>query len=1130
MKKIIHYLQKTILSALLILFATNIYAQEGTKPALTANSQTLAGSFFKASTDGSFFITSETQNIYITDAKTGRKIRSLTGSGQTLTSLDLSPNGKIVAAGDMAGNLTFWEVETGKKIRSISVASQLLDNLDFTPDGKYIAAAARGDTDIKIYDVLSGQEHLTLEAEEWQANIVSVNYNPDGTRLVSGLAPWEGEAEITIWNSSDGRMIRTIKSSSYFNEVVFNSDGTRIVSKSSNGTIQIWDPRNGKELKAIPWRTPTWDEVYANLSPVMKEVSDEAIKNYMSNNSLKSKHKKKLIEEYKEMYFGIFRAGNSNVAVSPDGISIAAYRVNEGIKIWDINTGRLLNTINSGKVSKIMYMPDGTLVSTDGLKIQMWNTETGESVDMPGNNGSAAHQVPIKLISKYNLPHLDENLGFLNPQMSEKYQTLRKTGNAVQLSSDRSKLISINHETKDLEIWDIESGKMVNQVKVEGHSALIMKHAINSDGALYATADSEGLIIVWDVRTGQQLWSVENVRKIVTTTMGLTPHVLIFNEDGNQLMAAFHAGGVKAWDSGTGKEVEPSDRWAWELSNKMKLDGGKMNRTLAKNPDGTQLLIAIDEGGFNQKSALSIREFNSGGKDRLLFNSSSMILTGAFSPDERRVVAGNQEGLVKIWDLETGQDLTLESNSMVHPLQFSPDGRYVMGGSDGGLRYWDSRSGKLLMTLYGGQGTDNWVAVAPDGRFDGTPKGMEVLHYVQGMEVIPLESYFEDYYTPNLIPRLVAGDTFAELKSIDETSLPPEVAFTSPGDGLASEDKQVTIELTVTDKGGGVDEVRLYQNGKLITGTQRGLQLADKSDTYSFDVTLTQGENQFKAVALNSDRVESIPEYLVVNYEGATSKTRLFTLTIGINEYKNPKYSLNYARSDASGFEERIIRGGESIFDEVVQTTITDADATKQNIFAALDKIKAAAGPEDMLVFYYAGHGVMSDPVTGSSEFYMAPTDITQLYGNEALLKSHGIAASEIQEYSKNIMAQKQLFVLDACQSGGATEMLAMRGAAEEKAIAQLARSTGTFWLTASGSEQFATEFAELGHGVFTYALLEGLNGKADQGAKDKKITVQELSAFLNDRVPELTQIHKGQAQYPSSYGYGQDFPIGVVN
>ena len=97
-----------------------------------------------------------------------------------------------------------------------------------------------------------------------------------------------------------------------------------------------------------------------------------------------------------------------------------------------------------------------------------------------------------------------------------------------------------------------------------------------------------------------------------------------------------------------------------------------------------------------------------------------------------------------------------------------------------------------------------------------------------------------------------------------------------------------------------------------------------------------------------------------------------------------------------------------------------------------------------------------------------------------------------------------------------------------EKAIAQLARATGTHWLTASGSEQFASEFAQLGHGAFTYVLLEALKGGADKGG-DKRITVKELDAYLQEQVPEVTAKHKGTPQYPASYGYGNDFPIFIL-
>jgi uncharacterized caspase-like protein len=158
----------------------------------------------------------------------------------------------------------------------------------------------------------------------------------------------------------------------------------------------------------------------------------------------------------------------------------------------------------------------------------------------------------------------------------------------------------------------------------------------------------------------------------------------------------------------------------------------------------------------------------------------------------------------------------------------------------------------------------------------------------------------------------------------------------------------------------------------------------------------------------------------------------------------------------------------------------------------------------------------------------LVPYDVTQLYGNDGALAQKGFSAAALQQMSKEIKAQKQLFILDACQSAGALEVVAgARGAAEEKAIAQLARATGTQWLTASGSEQFASEFSQLGHGSFTYCLLEAFKG--DTNPPDKKLTVKQLDAYLQTKVPEITQKYKGTPQYPASYSYGNDFPIIII-
>lgn len=442
----------------------------------------------------------------------------------------------------------------------------------------------------------------------------------------------------------------------------------------------------------------------------------------------------------------------------------------------------------------------------------------------------------------------------------------------------------------------------------------------------------------------------------------------------------------------------------------------------------------------------------------------------------------------------------------------------------------------LLMTLYLHPDNKRWILYSPQGYFDCSPGAEELIGWhvnqVPDKEAkfYPMSRFYDKYYTPNLGERILAGEKISSDVSMSNFKLPPLVKITSPKNNPQVNKKELTVEVNVTDQGGGIDEVRLYVNDKLVQTTQRGFKTIEKlreQNTKTFDISLIKGENIIKATAFNNQRTESIPGEISVFYKGAEKTSDLFVLVIGINDYKNPRYKLNYAIADATGFKNEVEKGSRSIFGSVNINYLKNSEVTRERILQAFESLKSKANQEDVFVFYYAGHGVMSEEK--ESQFYIVPYDVTQLYGNNDMLKNKAISAEELQTFSTELKAQKQMFVFDACQSGGMTELLALRGAAEEKAIAQLARSTGTYWLAASSSQQFATEFSELGHGIFTYSIILGLQGRADAGSKDKKITIMELSAFINDKVPELSEKHKGKPQYPTSYGYGQDFPIKII-
>ncbi len=480
---------------------------------------------------------------------------------------------------------------------------------------------------------------------------------------------------------------------------------------------------------------------------------------------------------------------------------------------------------------------------------------------------------------------------------------------------------------------------------------------------------------------------------------------------------------------------------------------------------------------------------------------------------------------------------------------FMSNDRYLLT-QDEDMKLWDLASGKKVAEIITFHNNKDWILLTPDGRFDGSPDGLKQLYYVKGLEIIPLEQLYEGFYTPGLLKKVFDGEV-TDGENIKNIKSPPVVKISVPvaQRNLIVEDEnaqtrrfkistdKMNLTVEATCKEDAVSEIRLFHNGKIVGSGTRNLIVEDdkieKSKTQTFDIQLIEGDNTFRAVALNTQRTESKPDDIIVTYTtskasppgvGGTEGIQLHVVVVGINKYKNPKYSLNYAIADATGFKEAIEKSGSSIFSKVNLTAINDENATKSGIVSALEKIKMTASPKDVFIFYYAGHGVMND----KKEFYLVPHDVTQLYGADDALAQKGLSAKDLQQFSKDIKAQKQLFILDACQSAGALEqVVAARGAAEEKAIAQLARSTGTYWLTASGSAQFASEFTQLGHGTFTYVLLEALSGKADTG--DKKITVKEIDGYLQERVPEVTAKYKGTPQYPASYGYGNDFPIGVV-
>ena len=862
----------------------------------------------------------------------------------------------------------------------------------------------------------------------------------------------------------------------------------------------------------------------------------------------------------------------------------------EKILILDFNSGALKYTYKSqGDARNAILAPDGKsfLVAYDHelqrINAQngslMWTQKSDRNTDLLFNTSGS------KIVD------VNDNIQILYAQTGKVFQQLKKHPTEhlyhIFAINDKKELLT-QGDDKFIIRWNLITGTMEKTVETEEANYCGLYKPTPDGKKTFKLINSEILLETDLLGTTQPykypksdnsdaIWaldiSADNRYALISSnyTDKKTDPLEVIDLNSRQTIANLKSSSGTGVFGNTKNIIATKEGWDSPVLNFYEVPSGKLldqiNDPLIE-PSAKGLL-------FSENDRYLAFDLNYGNRTGILDVNSKKIIhirhggdaddytvSYKFSPDNRYFITGSYGGNLNFYNLETQQlepNKTIKAHSgAVSGISFSKNGRFMFTvGEDNTIKAWDNETTmpNLVATLYAFAASNEWAVTTPGGHFDATPSAQESMYYVNGTVVVPMSAMYEKFYTPRLLMRILNGEKIDPVDvNVDKLSVPPTIKILPPVENtlrnlVVEDDKpnvrryemsnnKITLTIAAECSSSGVSEIRLFHNGKTIGTGTRNLVVEDettveKQKKQSFDVQLVEGENSFRAIAFNTERTESQPDEIIVNYKAIkTSNTQnteggitLHLLVVGINKYKNPKYNLNYATADATSFKEAIERGGASIFSKTNVVFIGDEKATKEGISAELDKIKTNAKPQDVFIFYYAGHGVLNE----KKAFYLVPHDVTQLYGADDALAQKGLSANELQQFSKDIKAQKQLFILDACQSAGALEQLvAARGAAEEKAIAQLARATGTHWLTASGSEQFASEFEQLKHGTFTYVLLEALSGKADKGG-DKKITVKELDAYLQEVVPELTAKYKGTPQYPASYGYGNDFPIGVV-
>jgi hypothetical protein len=674
-----------------------------------------------------------------------------------------------------------------------------------------------------------------------------------------------------------------------------------------------------------------------------------------------------------------------------------------------------------------------------------------------------------------------------------------------------------------------------------GHKKAVLCYDLSKDGRRLLTGGGDGKIVLWDLEKGDSIKVIQTYQEPIFD--------IHFSSDEHQVISSSWDGSMKIHDLESGKRLtyiefqngsaynimfHPNDLYfiAARLDNSLEM-WEIDTRQVVRNFVGHTDIVSSIRMSLDQNTLLSagwdgsvrLWDINAGLMKSKLSGHHGAVHIAVFDAEEKFIYSAGADRVIRVWDVRTLKQVkALEGHKAeVTSLIFSPGNRMLISHSvDGVTKFWDLDNDKEFFEHIQ-LGDKDWMVKSPEGYFNGTDDARRYIHFANGLTTYSVDQFFDEFYRPDLLPKIFrnrgAGNDLKGIQGKLKSSPPPTIKIAAiPLPGGKAE-----LYVRVIDNGNGADNLKIFHNGKSVVIDRESLKLPTargQSSTYKQVVELVGGTNTFSATATNRDNIESDPLAVELYSDHATKSSTCYVFSVGINKYKNTKLNLNYARPDAESFTGLLDGKSNTLFKKVELLTLYDEEASRQNILATLDALSGKVHQEDVFIFYYAGHGSMVD-----NKFYFIPTEGFRLYDASALNKE-AIEASVLQEKFKKIKALKQLIVMDACQSGGSVELLATRGASEEKAIAQLSRSAGIHVLASAGSEQFATEFSTLGHGLFTYVLMKALQGEADGAPKDGKVTIYELKSYIDDQVPEMTRQLKGNPQYPYTFSRGQDFPI----
>ena len=816
-------------------------------------------------------------------------------------------------------------------------------------------------------------------------------------------------------------------------------------------------------------------------------------------------------------------------------------------RIFDTETGETLTRLDDICVNSLFYMvtfsPDSKRIAVDSdPNVVIADAETGERIKnigrpmKPESNPWGAGVSAIAFSHDGRELLTGQESGGIrvwdarppSEPLSELAST-QSSAHVLAFSPDGTRLAA-GETGGHITLWDLERGEPLRRLELWGSD--IRHLAFSPDGKRLFAVDGGSHMGLWDTESGERLWRLHHVHYQGTRSVSFSPdgkliaslgtwHLKVRDADTGRLVCqqhdvfrkdhrtiAFSSDSKRVATAGSKSEIHIWDARTGELAQTLASAEGSTG-SVAFSPDGKRLATAA------ARSPVGARIWNleTGLCERVLLQGGGR--TVSFSTDGTRVAAWSKYGTLRVSDPEKGTVLHESRASLpsARAVALSPDfSRFAAGEADGiGIR--DAKDGRLLARLIAVRDAKGkpggWLVTTSEGYYKGTTDAARIITWRVGGEVFPVEAFRDAFYRPDLVDKALRGEPLDDVRALSTDDIPPRVTVITPEE--LDEVRSGQAAISVVARGPRkIEGLEIYANGRRAQAAlERGIVLAARglvmvardlpakhrtTQTFGGTVPLPPGEPSvtLRFVAIDEAGLRSpAAEVTVLQRHAKRVQGILHVLAVGVSNYEDPKHNLGLAAKDALAVAEIVKRqaGPGRLYSGVKTTALVDSAATSAGIRAELEDLVAEADLSDTVLLFISGHGLRDDRYN----YYFATheVDLEDLAGTS-------LHWSEFQGLVRKLRSKQVLVLLDTCHGAGALG----KYAATTQALGEmLADRAGVMVLASSSAAEKSYESEEWGHGAFTRAFIDALEGEA--GAR---LTPGVLEDFVAGRVAELTK------------------------